>query len=139
MNIEKISITPLKRISTNGGDVLRALKSDETDYCGFGEAYFSQISFGSIKAWKRHTRMTMNIIVPVGNVKFVFNESDIIKVVEIGINNYSRITVPPGVWFGFQGLYEMSSLVLNIANIIHDANEIERLDINDIKYDWMAL
>ena len=32
----------------------------------------SKIKFGKIKAWKFHTKMILNLIVPVGKVKFVF-------------------------------------------------------------------
>jgi hypothetical protein len=45
----------------------------------------------------------------------------------IGENNYVRITVPPGIWFGFKGEYAPKSLVLNLASITHDPDEVERL------------
>jgi dTDP-4-dehydrorhamnose 3,5-epimerase len=139
MNLEDILITPLKKIITVGGDVMHAMKVDDMGYCGFGESYFSWISAGSIKAWKRHTLMTMNIVVPVGQVRFVFSVYNAIRVEEIGINNYSRITVPPGVWFGFQGLGQTSSLILNVANLPHDPKEVERLSINELDYNWTSL
>ena len=41
-------------------------------YNGFGELYFSEVNFGEIKAWKKHKKMVMNLIVPCGEVKFVF-------------------------------------------------------------------
>ena len=69
--VKDVSITPLRIINTEGGDILHGLKMHENDYQGFGEAYFSIIESGAIKAWKRHRRMTLNIIVPVGAIKFV--------------------------------------------------------------------
>lgn len=141
IKLTDIIVKPLQRIETAGGDVLHALKNDETSYQGFGEVYFSWVFAGAIKAWKRHTRMTMNIVVPVGRVRFVFclaNEMgvDEFRTEEIGEHRYARITVPPGIWFGFQGLQENKSLVLNIANIVHDSNEVERLALTDIDYAW---
>ena len=65
--LEQIQITPLRE-STSGGDVLHALKSTEDDFHGFDEAYFSFVDHDSIKAWKQHLRMTMNLVVPVGSV-----------------------------------------------------------------------
>ena len=138
MRLDDIIITPLARIATVSGDVLHALKKSDAGYAGFGEAYFSWVDAGSVKAWKRHTRMTMNVVVPVGQVRFVFrlDGTDKFRIEEIGVDRYVRITVPPGIWFGFQGLAAPQSLVLNLANIPHDPNEIERLALSDIKYDW---
>lgn len=138
MSLDDILITPLARIATTGGDVLHAMKQSDVGYAGFGEAYFSWIATGAIKAWKRHTRMTMNVVVPVGRVRFVFrlDGGDEFRVQEIGVDCYARLTVPPGIWFGFQGLAEPQSLVLNIASIPHDPNEVQRLALSDIQYDW---
>ena len=139
MNLDDILITPLARIATSGGDVLHAMKQSDAGYSGFGEAYFSWVSAGAVKAWKRHTRMTMNIVVPVGQVRFVFrlDGTKEFRVEEIGVDRYARLTVPPGIWFGFKGLLEPQSLVLNIASIPHDPNEVERLTLSEIKYDWI--
>jgi dTDP-4-dehydrorhamnose 3,5-epimerase len=133
--LNKINLTPLKRISVDGGDVLHALKYNEIDFNNFGEAYFSIVNFGVIKAWKKHNRMTLNLIVPIGNVKFVFFSEDLLcrKEIIIGESNYARITVPPGIWFGFQGLDEKLNLLLNIADILHDPTESERATISEFK------
>ena len=144
MKLADIFVTPLRQIETAGGDVLHAMKQTDAGYTGFGEAYFSWVSAGAIKAWKRHTQMTMNVVVPVGQVRFVFrcvnaDGTDEFRVEEIGVNHYARITVPPGIWFGFQGLYVQQSLVLNIASIVHEPNEVERLALTDVIYDWRIL
>lgn len=138
MTLADILLTPLPRIETAGGDVLHAMKQSDAGYAGFGEAYFSWVSAGAVKAWKRHTRMTMNVVVPVGQVRFVFHldGTDQFRVEEIGVDRYARITVPPGIWFGFHGLTAPQSLVLNIASIPHDPNEVERLALTDINYAW---
>ena len=141
MKLANILVTPLRRIENAGGDVLHGMKQSDAGYTGFGEAYFSSVSVGAVKAWKRHTQMTMNVVVPVGQVRFVFScvNADGIeefRIEEIGVDRYARITVPPGIWFGFQGLHTPQSLLLNIANIPHDPNEVERLALTDINYDW---
>lgn len=141
ISLTDILVTPLRQIEVAGGDVMHAIKESDAGYERFGEAYFSWVSSGAIKAWKRHTRMTMNLLVPVGQVRFVFYGIDSAggkeyRVEDIGVDRYMRITVPPGIWFGFCGLYETKSLVLNIASIEHDPNEVERLDMAEIKYEW---
>ena len=136
-----ILITPLTQVETLGGDVLHAMKVSDIGYTGFGEAYFSWINSGTIKAWKRHTRMVMNLVVPVGTVRFVFHldndkPTQNFRVIDIGRDNYARITVPSGIWFGFQGLESPHNLILNVSSILHDPLEVERKSLNEIEYDW---
>ncbi len=137
--IEDIRLTELRRVDVAGGDVLHALKAGELDFREFGEAYFSCLDPGAVKAWKRHLRMTMNLVVPVGLVRFVFwdGRPGVFREEEIGVEGkYGRLCVPPGLWFGFQSCWKESSLVLNIASLEHDPLEIERLPLDAINYDW---
>lgn len=133
------TITKLKRIPVKGGDVLHAIKKSEKCFGGFGEAYYSFINEGSVKAWKKHHKMTLNLVVPVGCVKFVFlidSKKGVFKSEEIGENRYLRITVPPGIWFGFKGVGPGRSLVTNFANIEHEPNEVEKCENLNFKYNW---
>lgn len=137
MTVDQILVTPLKRIPLNEGDVLHAMKSNDVGYADFGEAYFSMIKHASIKAWKRHLRMTLNLVVPLGRVRFAFAD-DIGGIREefAGDGQYVRLTVPPGIWFGFQGVMAPHSMLLNIADIPHNAQEIERKNLEEIYFNW---
>jgi dTDP-4-dehydrorhamnose 3,5-epimerase len=141
--LDGVNITPLKIIENVKGNILRGLRSDENSYNGFGEAYFSKIKHNTIKGWKLHKEMTMNLIVPIGKVKFVFfDEREKSKTngkffeYILSKEKYSRLTISPNIWFGFMGLDEGESLVLNLSNIIHNDNEIETKMIEEINYDW---
>ena len=102
--------------------------------------YFSKIKFGQVKAWKYHLKMTLNLVVPFGKVKFVFTrDKKHFDHYIIGEENYCRLTVPPWVWFGFQSNFNSTSLILNIADIEHDANEVDKKSIDHIVFDWKAL
>jgi dTDP-4-dehydrorhamnose 3,5-epimerase len=138
ISLADISLTALARIPTKGGDVLHGIKLTDQSYSGFGEAYFSWVDMNAIKAWKRHLKMTMNVIVPFGQTRFVFRlpGEDVYRVEDIGVERYARITVPPGIWFGFKGLSSPQSLVLNVASIAHDPTEVERVSVSEFKYDW---
>lgn len=138
MSLADIILTPLTNISTLGGNVCHGIKSTDATFKGVGEVYFSWIECNFIKAWKKHNEMWMNLIVPVGNVKFVFydHSSQTFREEKIGERNYSRITVPPGVWFGFQGIDSPKSMVVNVSNILHNPNESDRMEINSIEYNW---
>ena len=136
--LNKIKVTSLKIIKLPTGNIMRALKKKELSNWTFHEAYFSKIKFNKVKAWKFHKKMKLNLIVPFGTVKFVFysENKNIFKVIKIGEKNYSRITVPPKIWFGFKGLSKPESIVLNLANIQHDDKEIFRYKKNKIKFNW---
>ena len=137
--LNKIKVTKLSTFSLDSGNVLHAIKNDDPGYNGMGEVYFSFINPKAIKAWKLHYRMTLNLVVPIGVVRFVFldpqNPEDS-RVVEIGEENYSRLTVPPGIWFGFEGLSSKPSLVTNIADLKHDPNEVSKKNITDFDFKW---
>ena len=140
VNIEQINKSALKIISNEKGDIFHALKKTEKDFHDFGEIYFSRINHNSIKGWKKHTRMTMNLVVPYGKVQFVFFDS-FGNVLEetVGEGNYVRLNVPPGLWFGFRGIFKPFSLVANIANKIHDPNEAIRVSLDHFNYEWNTI
>ena len=139
--IKDVLITKLDVIDAPGGNVMHGMKETSMGYSGFGEAYFSQVNESAIKAWKRHKNMILNLVVPVGKIKFVLfddrDESNIrFQEIIISRDNYCRLTVPPMVWMGFQGLSSEKSMLLNITNIEHDPGEVDRLEIDKINYNW---
>ena len=144
MAINGVTTTPLSIINIKGGDVLHAMKKSDHGYSGFGEAYFSTIEPKAIKGWKRHTQMVLNLVVPIGSVRFILyddreNQNNINKFQEVILSiadGYARLTVPPMIWVGFQGLARQTSLVLNIANIEHSPDEIERKELDEIEFIW---
>ena len=127
-----VSITPLKKINNNKGDVFHVLKCTEESFRGFGEVYCTTVHFGSFKGWKKHTRMLMNLVVLVGEVEFYFY-NELLKqsfVIKAGQNNYIRLTVEPGLWVAFKGVEHGLNLILNIANIQHDPSESINVEID---------
>ena len=139
--IKDVLITKLDVIDTPGGNVMHGMKETSVGYAGFGEAYFSKIDKDAIKAWKRHKEMTLNLIVPVGEIKFVlFDDRNVsntqFQEIIISRDNYCRLTVPSMVWMGFQGLSDGGSMLLNIANIEHDSYEVDNKNVEQIKFNW---
>ena len=139
ISLQNIKILKLKKFPTDGGDVLHFIKDGDVGFKNFGEVYFSNVKYGKVKAWKKHLNMTMNLVVPVGEVKFVFHlpeSKNKFRVENIGLSNYSRIIVPPGIWFGFKGLSKDNNLVSNLANIKHDPLESINVERNFFSYKW---
>ena len=143
INIEGVILTPLNKIPHPKGDIFHGMKKDDNGYVGFGEAYFSMIKYDEIKGWNRHKEMTLNLVVPMGSVTFIIyddrekNRSNgtFLKV-ELSPSTYARLTVPPGLWLAFKGNDANTSLILNIASMAHNPDEIEKLDLNKIPYNW---
>mgnify|MGYP006089945955 CR=1 FL=1 len=135
--MDKIALTGLKKIDTGKGNVLHAIKRSDTGFAGFGEAYFSEVSKGEVKGWKKHRTMTLNLVVPIGEVQFViFNEvGEKFCSHNLSISNYKRLTVGPGLWMAFKGI-QSHNMLLNIASIEHDPGEYDILAIDQIDYDW---
>ena len=141
--IEDVVLTPLRIIDTHGGDVLHGMKEGDPGYAGFSEAYFSSIQRGAIKAWKRHRHMTLNLIVPIGAIRFAIYDDRPVSssygnlwVITLSREHYFRLTVPPMLWLGFKGVGERDSILLNIANITHDPAEVDKKDITQIQCKW---
>lgn len=137
LKIEGCLLTPLKKIPKIGGSIYHALRRSDIGYTGFGEIYFSTIEPGVITDWKLHKRMTLNLVVPVGNIKFfLFDQrdgsstfGDAVQVL-VGPNQYYRLTIPPNIWVAFKGESKFESILANIADLEHDPNEIIRAPLN---------
>jgi dTDP-4-dehydrorhamnose 3,5-epimerase len=130
----EVLYTPLRRIPTSQGEVRHGLKASDPGFAGFGEVYFSEVIGGKIKGWKRHRRMTMNLVVVLGTVRFILHDGaetrrDYVVSAEEEAR-YGRLTVPPGLWMAFQGIGSGCNLLMNLANCAHDPDEAEtcRLD-----------
>ncbi len=143
IDIEGVILSPQKRIHHPKGDIYHCMKESDVGYLSFGEAYFSTINTGEIKGWKMHKMMTLNLLVPLGEIKFViYDDRQKSKSktnyceVTLSQTNYQRLTVPPGLWLAFKGKGNKQNLILNIANMEHDPNEIDRLELDQIYYDW---
>ena len=136
--LDQIKLHKLKNIKLQNGNVMHALKKSDKGFIKFGEIYFSWIKKNKIKAWKYHLKMNINFIVPVGEVQFVFHDEKKNKFREIiiGKKNYSRVFVPPKIWFGFKNVSSSDSLVVNVASIEHNDNEVRTKKIKDINFDW---
>tara|TARA_B100001123_G_C15257953_1_gene1005434 strand:+ start:682 stop:1107 length:426 start_codon:yes stop_codon:yes gene_type:complete len=138
VKLNDIKIVKLKKIKNINGDIMRFLKKNDSNYKKFGEVYFSWVKPQKVKAWKFHTKMSLNLTVPYGKVKFVFFFEKLNKflTISVGENNYKMIAVPPRVWFGFKGISKHKSLIVNLANLAHNKKEILRRKKEEIRFNW---
>lgn len=133
--MDGVILTPLRQIHHSKGDIFHAMKASDIGFDGFGEAYFSTISKGEVKGWKKHTKMTLNLVVAVGEIEFVIHDNNNFYSIKLSKNNYQRLTVAPGLWLSFKGL-SFENMLLNLASIEHNQNESKNVDLDYFDYDW---
>jgi dTDP-4-dehydrorhamnose 3,5-epimerase len=144
--IDGVIVHSLKQIPDDRGTVMHMLRATDPHFAGFGEVYFSTVYPGVVKGWHLHRRMIINYAVPHGRIKLVlFDDREgsrtrgTLEELYVGDGNYVLVQVPPLVWNGFKGIGIDVAIVANCASIVHDPDEIVRLDPmnNDvIQYDW---
>jgi dTDP-4-dehydrorhamnose 3,5-epimerase len=145
MTISGLQVLALRIIPDDRGSVMHMIRADSPHFAGFGEIYFSTVARGAVKGWKRHTRMTLNLAVPVGRIRLVaFDDRPDSAThgacvdIALGPHDYNLVIVPPGVWTAFQGVAEGDSLLANCATIPHDPAEAENRPLADppVEIDW---
>ena len=125
--MEGVTVHPLKHIVVPKGDIYHALKSTDE---------------GAAKGWKRHNRMTLNLVVPVGAVKFVIYDDregsptrgQFEEITLSPESCYQRLTVAPGLWMAFYGEGEGISMLMDIIPEPHDPSEASRMELEAIDY-----
>ena len=135
--MDGIILNNQKIITNSTGNIYHFIKKKDKEFKEFGECYFSFVNNSEIKGWKKHNQMILNIVVPIGEIKFVIYNSVTKKFFEVNLSsdNYQRLTIFPGLWVAFKGLSEVNMLT-NLASIEHDPNESENLDLFKISYNW---
>jgi dTDP-4-dehydrorhamnose 3,5-epimerase len=146
VRIEGVAVVPLREIADHRGAVLHMLRNDAPDYERFGECYFSEVVPGAVKAWKRHREQTQNVAVPVGRVRLaIYDDREtsrtrgIVDVLQLGRPDaYSRVKIPPGLWYGFAAMGTTPALLANCADMPHSPHETDTKPADDqtIPYSW---
>ncbi len=146
-SLEGVILTPLKIIPGELGSVFHGMKHTDPGFHGFGEVYFSTVHQGVVKGWKKHTEMVLNVVVPVGSIRFVIYDDrehsatiHHFQEVVLSTDNYYRLTVPPGLWMAFQGVGPSLNLLMNAASIPHDPAEAinDPISTSKISFDFQA-
>lgn len=138
-----VQLHPLKIIPSDKGFVRHGLKVSDTGFDEFGEVYFSGVDQGVIKGWKKHTKMTMNLIVVVGRIHFVLFDDRPDSATYKQHNSYqldteahySRLTIPPGIYVAFQGLAS-ANMLMNVASLEHQPEEAINVSLEDFGFNY---
>ncbi len=143
--INGVMVTPLRQYSNEQGKIMKIISRNDAVYREFGEVYISTVYPGVVKGWSYHFRMTLNYAVPIGEIKLVLYDNreesstcgEIMEIIS-GMESYQLVTVPPRIWYGFQGRGTTMAMIINCATHPHDPDEIKKLDPyhSSIPYTW---
>jgi len=146
LSIDGVYIVKLAQIVNEGGTLMHMLRSDAADFTRFGECYFSEVLPGTIKAWKLHPKQTQNLAVPIGQISLVIYDDrnnsitrGNLEVLQLGRpDSYSRVCIPPNLWYGFTCMSDSPALLVNCSDLPHDPSDSKVIDVNDkkIPYSW---
>jgi len=143
--IEGVKIIPKKQIIDERGKIMHMMRNDDDNFTKFGEIYFSYANPNTVKAWHLHKRMTVNYACVVGKIKLVLFDDraksktkGVLQEIFLTTENYSLVTVPPGIWNGFKSIEHKFSIVANCSDIPHESEEMLRKPFDDayFNYNW---
>jgi dTDP-4-dehydrorhamnose 3,5-epimerase len=124
------AVKHLKTFLDDRGYLYEILRADDPEYVKFGQAYISTTTPGTIKAFHRHFHKTDHIACVAGQVKLVVVRENINKgdppftVFEYHLSPISPklVTIPPGLWHGWQSVGSVEAVLLSITTEVHDSN-----------------
>jgi dTDP-4-dehydrorhamnose 3,5-epimerase len=146
ISIDGLEVLKLNQIKDERGAVFHFLKSTDSAFKGFGEAYYSKINPKIVKGWKLHHKVYQHFCVPCGSIKIVIFDNrldsltngNIVELILDDDKNYYLLTMPPGLWYSFKCICDYPSLLANIINTPHDKSESINLPLNnsEIPFCW---
>ena len=122
--MDGVILTPLKQIKNPKGDIFHAMKRSDAGYDGFEEAYFSTINKEDIKGWKKHTKMTLNIIVPVGEIEFIIYDEF------VSTTNGTDVLKPLSKKINIISVNDMYHMMINILPTIHIESKLSKIQLH---------
>ena len=133
----KYLINSVNLIQNESGNIEKLINFSSKHFYGFKELYISNIKKNHIKAWKKHIKMTCNLFVISGKIKFVImndhkNFTDFI----ISEDQNKFVTIFPNTIFGFKGLGSDNSKLLNFSNCLHEDHESIKMNKDEFNYSW---
>jgi dTDP-4-dehydrorhamnose 3,5-epimerase len=145
--IAGVKVKELKVLCDERGQLFEVLRSDESLFSRFGQAYITSCYPGVVKAWHLHRIQTDNLCLVCGKAKFVLYDSRENSPTKGEINEFFPcdekrllVQIPPGVYHGFKNIGTGEMLVLNLPTEVYNYNQPDEYRVdphkNDIPYDW---
>jgi dTDP-4-dehydrorhamnose 3,5-epimerase len=121
--LDGLKFLPLTQHCDDRGRVMEILRKDDPHFVGFGQAYFSSIYPGVIKAWHAHEKQTDCMSIIHGMAKIGFYDSrpkspthGKTHSIVVGEHHRVLIQIPPGIFHGFKAISSNEVLLINLPS-----------------------
>lgn len=142
VQVRTVEVKPDER-----GRFAELFRADEDGFPRFGQVHLTAVYPGVVKAWHRHRHRTDVLYAASGMVRLGLydprqDSATAGEVNEFFLGDHAplRITIPPGVWFGFKGVGRREALLVVFTDEPSNAfvPDEERWDpeANEIPFDW---
>ena len=145
--IEGVAIKQLKVLPDERGKLMEILRSDESVFERFGQAYVTVCKPHVVKGWHYHKKQVDHFVGLQGKAKVVLydprKESKTYQKINefiIGWHNPLLIKIPTFVYHGFTATGNEEAMILNIPTEVYHYSDPDeyRADpfASEIPYDW---
>jgi dTDP-4-dehydrorhamnose 3,5-epimerase len=142
VDVKKLIVHPDER-----GRLFEILRSDDAIFRKFGQVYITTAFPGVIKAWHYHKIQTDYFTCVHGQAKLVLYDArsgskSFGKIMEfvIGPREPKLISIPPGVYHGFQCVSDIEAIMINVPTEPYNSQNPDeyRLDLSapEVPYEW---
>lgn len=122
-------------IKNNKGDLIKIIDKKYFNK-SFQEFYITSINSGDIKAWKKHTKTNLYLMVIGGRIKLVTRVKKQFNAQIIKKNYLNIFKIEKNTLFGFKGLSKYKSNILVISDLHHNENEVINFPLGRYNYKW---
>ncbi|UCF68328.1 MAG: dTDP-4-dehydrorhamnose 3,5-epimerase family protein [Acidobacteriota bacterium] len=145
--IEGVCVDRLEPRVDERGRLVELFRRDDPATRDYGQIHVTTLYPGVVKAWHRHRRRADVIAVVAGMARLGLYDERQGSATEgelnqffLGVHAPMRITIPPGVWFGFKGMGTDEAVIVVLTSQPFDPRDPDedRLDplVNEIPFDW---
>lgn len=134
----KIKKKKLIIIKNQKGNILKI--GPDFDISKYKDIYFSELKKNQIKAWKYNNSYSQNIVVIAGSIKIACFKTigkNKIKIFKLdNKKNFSMISIPKSIWYGFKNCYNGKSIIVNFIKKKYNNSSSKIMLYEKFKINW---
>lgn len=145
--IHDVKVKQLKPIPDDRGKLMELLRSDESIFEKFGQAYVTVCKPRVVKGWHYHKLQVDHFICLQGTAKVVLYDSrkgsksfGLINEFMMSWDNPILLKIPTYVYHGFTAVGKEAAMILNLPTEVYKYADPDEFRANpfspDIPYDW---
>lgn len=145
--IHDVVVTRLKVFEDERGLLKHMMTAEDPDFHGFGQVYCSTVFLRMVKGWHFHKKAYRSYIALSGVIRVaLYDEREnspskgVVQEIFMGPINHVRVTIPPGIWSGFQCYADAPGVLCDVVNMPYNPDDSKRCDPydNHIPFDWTS-